>query len=107
MTALTAFRSRIRPRLALVLSMVVAAATYFEFVYNGPATLYAVLLWIIVVPMLFATTVRGVQDHPLYWPLVSVGFVLIGVLQYLAGNWVVLAGLFALAGIVGLASQVR
>ncbi|MDS0261063.1 hypothetical protein NDI56_16820 [Haloarcula sp. S1CR25-12] len=107
MTALHTFRSRIRPGALLIVSLLVGAATYIEFVYYGPATLYAVILWIVVVPMLFAMTVQGVRDHPLYQPLVYVGFIAIGVLQFLADNWAVLAGVFVVAGLAGLASQLR
>jgi len=86
---------------------VVGAATYFEFVYSGPPTLYEVVLWILVVPLLLAATVDGVRSHPLYEPLMYGGFVAIGTLQYLAGDWVLLAGLFVLGGIVGLVSEFR
>lgn len=84
----------------------VGGATYFEFVFSGPTTLYSVALWIIIVPLLFSATVTGVRSHPLYKPLAHGGFIAIGVLQYLGGNWFFLAGLFILAGIVGLVAEV-
>jgi hypothetical protein len=87
--------------------VLVGAATYFEFVYSGPATLYSVALWIIVVPMLFAATVSGVRSHPLYQPLIYGSFIIIGILQYLDGDWYLLAGVFALCGILGLISEFR
>lgn len=85
----------------------VGAATYVEFVYSGRPNLYSVVLWIIVVPLLFSTIVNGVRSHPLYQPLVYGGFIAIGVLQYLDDDWFLLAGLFVLAGIVGLVSELR
>ncbi len=100
-------RDRIRPRALLFITVFVGGATYFEFVYSGPASLYSVALWIIVVPLLFSTTVDGVRSHYLYQPLMYGGFMAIGVLQYLDGDWLLLAGLFILAGIVGLVSELR
>ena len=70
----------------------VAGATYVEFAYSGPPTLCSVAFWIIVVPLLFSTTVNGVRSQPLYQPLVFGGFIAIGVLQYLDGDWFLLAG---------------
>lgn len=87
--------------------MLVGAATYFEFVYYGPSTLYSVVLWIIVVPMLFSATVSGVRSHPLYQPLMYGGFIAMGTLQYLDGEWQLLAGLFVLCGIIGLLAEFR
>ena len=87
--------------------LLVGAATYFEFVYAGPPTLYSIVLWIIVVPMLFAATVRGIRSHPLYQPLMYSGFIAIGTLQYLDGEWYLLAGLFVLCGIGGLVAEFR
>lgn len=99
-------RDRIRPRVLLMI-LLVGGATYVEFVYLGPPSLYSVVLWIIVVPLLFSTTVNGARNHPLYQPLVYGGFIAIGVLQYLDSDWFLLAGLFILAGIVGLVSELR
>jgi hypothetical protein len=87
--------------------VIIGAATYFEFVYSGPSTLYTVVLWIIVVPMLLAATVTGARSHPLYQPLMYGGFVAIGILQYLDGDWFLLAGLFVLGGIIGLVFKLR
>lgn len=84
-------RDRIRPRVLLMI-LLVGGATYVEFVYLGPPSLYSVVLWIIVVPLLFSTTVNGVRSHPLYQPLVYGGFIAIGVLQYLDSDWFLLAG---------------
>lgn len=102
MTALRTLQDRIRPGAALVMMALVGAATYLEFVYYWPPTLYSVVLWIIVVPMLFATTVEGVRNHPVHQTLMYVGLIAIGTLQYLDGDWYLLAGLFVLAGIAGL-----
>src|SRR6056297_1440797 len=102
MTALHSLRERVRPAALLFMLIFIAAATYFEFVYYEPSTLYSVALWIIVVPMLLASTVRDIRSHPLYQPLVYSGFIAIGALQYLDGDWFVLAGLFVLSGAVGL-----
>lgn len=66
--------------------ILVGAATYFEFVYYGPSTLYSVVLWIIVVPMLFSATVSGVRSHPLYQPLMYGGFIAIGTYSILTVN---------------------
>ncbi|WP_225307885.1 MULTISPECIES: hypothetical protein [unclassified Haloarcula] len=57
--------------------------------------------------MLFAATVTGVRSHPLYQPLMYGGFVAIGTLQYLDGDWALLAGVFILGGIGGLLSELR
>ncbi|WP_424003509.1 hypothetical protein ACOZ4I_04650 [Haloarcula salina] len=105
MTALQTLQNRTRLGAVLVLVVLVGAATYFEFIYYGPPTLYDVVLWLIVVPLLFATTVNGVQNHPLYQPLLYVGFIAIGFLQYLDGDWFLLAGLFVLAGVLGVISE--
>ena len=107
MAVLHKLRDQIRPGALLFMLAIIGAATYFEFVYYGPPTPYAVVLWIIVVPMLLATTVTGVRSHPLYQPLVYGGLVVIGALQYLGGEWVLLAGLFVLGGIGGLISEFR
>jgi len=107
MTALHSLRQRVRPAALLVMLVLIVAATYFEFVYYGPPTLYSVALWIIVVPMLLASTVRGMRSHPLYQPLVYGGFIAIGALQYLNDEWVLLAGLFVLGGTIGLALELR
>ena len=61
----------------------------------------------IVVPLLFSTTVNGVQSHYLYQPLAYGSFIAIGVLNYLDGDWFLLAWLFILAGIVGLVSELH
>jgi hypothetical protein len=87
--------------------LLVAGGTYVEFVYFGPPTLYSVVLWLIVVPLLLSTTVHGVRSHPLYQPLVYGSFIAIGVLQYLDTDWFLLGGLFILAGIVGFVSELR
>lgn len=87
--------------------VLIAAATYFEFVYYGPLTLYSVALCIIAVPMLLASTVRGMRSHPLYQPPVYGGFIAIGALQYLDDEWFLLAVLFVLAGTMGLALELR
>jgi hypothetical protein len=105
MTTLQNLRHRTRLGPVLVLVALTGAATYFEFIYYGPPTLYDVLLWLIVVPLLFATTVDGVQDHPLYQPLLYGGFIAVGTVQYLDGDWVLLAGLFVLAGVLGVISE--
>lgn len=107
MTALRTLENRIRPGAVLVMLVLVSAATYFEFVYYGPPTLYSVLLWIIVVPMLFVATVNGVRSHPLFQPLAYGGFIVMGTLQYLDGDWYLLAGLFVLGGIIGLLTEFR
>ncbi|SDY80625.1 hypothetical protein [Halopenitus persicus] len=107
MTALHTLRKRIRPAALLVMSTLIVAATYFEFVYYNSPTLYSVALWIIVVPMLLASTVTGVRSHPLYQPLVYGGFIVIGTLQYLDGEWFLLAVLFVLGGVLGLAVELR
>ena len=107
MTGLHSLRERVRPVALLIMLVIVAAATYFEFVYYGPPTLYSVGLWIIAVPMLLASTMRGIRSHPLYQPLVYSGFIVIGTLQYLDDEWFLLAGLFVLGGTVGLASELR
>jgi len=107
MTALRSLQNRIRPGATLLMLGVIGAATYFEFIYNGPPTVYSIVLWIVVVPMLLATTVDGVQDHPLYQPLLYAGFVLVGTLQYLDGHWFLLAGLFIICGVLGLLSVFR
>jgi hypothetical protein len=85
----------------------VGAATYFEFVYSEPPTLYATFLWIIIVPLLLAAAVDGVRRHPLYQPLLYGSFVAIGTLQYLDGGWFLLAGLFVLGGVIGLILESR
>ncbi len=87
-----------------MLLVVVGAATYFEFIYTE-FTVYAVLLRLLVVPLLFASTVTGVRDQPLYKSLAYVGFIAVGVLQYLDGEWVLLAGVFILAGRAGLVAD--
>jgi hypothetical protein len=87
--------------------VLVGAASYFEFVYYGPPTLYSVVLWIIAVPLLFAATVNGIRSHPLYQPLMYGGFIAIGTLQYLDGNWHLLAGIFVFGGIIGLIAEFR
>ncbi|MFD1600543.1 hypothetical protein ACFSBX_16505 [Halobellus rarus] len=107
MPALHSLKERIRPAALLFMSILIVAATYFEFVYYGPPTLYSVALWIIVAPMLLASTVTGVRSHPFYQPLAYAGFIAIGVLQYLGGEWFLLAGLFVLAGAVGLVVELR
>lgn len=107
MTTLYDVQDRIRPGAALFMLAIIGAGTYLEFVYFGPPTLYTVLLWIVVVPMLLAATVRGVRTHPRYQPLMYGGFVAIGTLQYLEGDWVLLAGLFIAGGIIGLISELR
>ena len=107
MTALSTLENRVNPTAVLVIVVLVGVATYFEFVYSGSPTLYSVVLWIIVVPMLFAATVNGVRSHPLYQPLMYGGFIAIGTLQYLDGDWYLLAGLFVLCGIVGLIAEFR
>ena len=103
----SALRDRIRPGAFAFMLLLVGAATYFEFVYYGPASAYAVVLWIVAVPMLFAATVKGVRDHPLYRSVTYAGLLAIGVLQYLDGNWFFLAGLFVLAGADGHLSELR
>lgn len=107
MTALHSLRERVRPVALLIMVVIVAAATYFEFVYYGPPTLYSVGLWIIAVPMLLASTMRSIRSHPLYQPLVYSGCIVIGTLQYLDDEWFLLAGLFVLGGTVGLAIELR
>jgi hypothetical protein len=107
MTALHELRERIRPGALLFMLALIAAATYFEFVYYGPPTVYSVALWVVVVPMLLASTVTDLRSHPLYQPLLYGGFVVIGALQFLDGEWFLLAVLFVLAGVVGLANFVR
>lgn len=107
MTSLHHLQDRIRPGALLVMLAIVGASTYFEFVYNGPPTLYAVVLWIIVVPMLLISTVDGVRSHPLYQPLTYGGFIAIGALQYLNGNWFLLSWLFILCGMIGLVLELR
>ncbi|WP_323677241.1 hypothetical protein [Halorubellus sp. PRR65] len=107
MAALHTLREQVRPAALLVMSILIATATYFEFVYSGPPTLYSVVLWMIVVPMLLASTVTGVRSHPLYQPLAYGGFIAIGTLQYLDGEWFLLAILFVLSGIFGLAIEFR
>ena len=107
MNSSPSFRDRIRPRALLFMIVFVGGATYVEFVYFKPPSLYSVALWIVVVPLLFSTTVNGVRGHPLYQSLAYGGFIAIGVLQYLDGDWVLLSGLFILAGIVGLVSELR
>lgn len=107
MSSLQTLLNRIRPGALLFMLLLVGAATYFEFVYAGPPTLYSVVLWIIVVPMLLAATVNGVRSHPLYQPLMYGGFIAIGTLQYLDGEWYLLAGLFVLCGIGGLVAEFR
>ncbi|MDS0284472.1 hypothetical protein [Haloarcula onubensis] len=107
MTVLHSLEKRVRPVALLVMLILTGVATYFEFVYYGPPTLYSVGLWIIVVPMLLASTVRGLRSHPLYQPLLYGGFIAIGALQYIDGEWVLLAGVFVLGGTVGLAIELR
>ena len=85
----------------------VSVATYVEFIYYGPPSLYTVVLWILVVPMLLAATIKGWRSHPLYQPLMYGGMIAIGALQYLDGDWVILAGLFIIAGITGVAAEIR
>ena len=106
MMALHELRERIRPGALLFMLVFIAVATYFEFVYYAPPTVYSIALWV-VVPMLLASTVTGLRSHPLYQSLVYGGFVVIGALQYLDGEWFLLAALFILAGVVGLANEVR
>jgi len=97
-------RNRLRPVRFLVLSAFVAVATYFEFIYAGPPTVFDIALWLLVVPWLLSTTVEGVRDHPLYRPISAVVFLAVGVLQYLDGEWLLLAALFVLAGVGQLAA---
>lgn len=89
------------------MTVFVGLATYVEFVYYPDVSAYTVALWLVVVPMLFAATVRGLRDHPLYQPFVYAGLAAIGVLQYLDGDWYLLAGLFVLAGSAGLVVELR
>ena len=98
---------RIRPLPFVVVSLVVIAGAYVEVATGGPPTPYAIALWLVVVPLLFAATVDGVRSHPLYEPLFSAGLVAIGVLQYFDGAWQLLAALFVLAGVAGLAVELR
>jgi len=107
MTVLHSLEERVRPLALLVMLILIGSATYFEFFYYGPPTLYSVGLWIIVVPMLLASTVRGLRSHPLYQSLLYSGFIAIGALQYLGGEWFLLAGVFVLGGIIGLAVELR
>lgn len=107
MTSLHSLQNRIRPWALLGILAFVGAATYFEFVYSGPPTPYAIFLWIIVVPLLLAAAVNGVRRHPLYQPLLYGSFVAIGTLQYLDGDWFLLAGLFVLGGVIGLILEFR
>lgn len=107
MTVLHSLGERVRPAALLFTSVLIAAATYFKLVYYGPPTVCSVGLWIIVVPMLLASTVRGLRSHPLYQPLLYSGFIAIGALQYLDGEWFLLAGLFVLGGTIGLAIELR
>lgn len=102
----SSLRERIRRGALLGMLTLVAAATYLEFVYDGPPSVFAVLLWILVVPMLLSATVEGLRGHPHYRTLSYAGFVGIGVLQYLDGEWLLLSGLFVLAGVVGLCYEV-
>ncbi|WP_255190788.1 hypothetical protein [Natronobeatus ordinarius] len=107
MTALHTLQNRIRPGILLVIVAIVGAGTYFEFVYFGPPTLYTVVLWLIVVPMLLTATVSGIRNDPLYQPVMYGVFIAIGVLQYLDGNWFLLAGLLILYGVIGLGFELR
>jgi len=86
---------------------IVIVATYAEFIYYGPPSLYTVVLWVFVVPMLLVATVKGIRSHPLYQPLMYGGMIAIGALQYLDGDWFILAGLFVVAGIAGVAAETR
>ncbi|WP_336339450.1 hypothetical protein [Haloarcula brevis] len=101
------FRERIRPKALLVMLAIVAIATYLEFVYLGQPNIFSVLIWIIVVPLVLSATVEGVRDHPLYQPIFYGALIAIGVLQYLDGEWTLLAGVFVLGGVIGLLSQVH
>lgn len=55
--------------------------------------------------LLLAAAVSGVRSHSLYQPLLYGGFIAIGSLRYPDDNWVLLAGLFVLGGIIGLISE--
>lgn len=105
MIALNTLQNRIRPGAILVMTLLVGIASYLEFVYFGTPTLYSIVLWIIIVPLLFAATVIDAESHPLYQPLLYGGFIVIGTLQYLDGDWFLLAGLFVLCGIIGLIAE--
>jgi len=105
--ALNTLKDRIRPAALLLMLVIVGAATYFEFIYYGPPSLYTVVLWVFVVPMLLVATVKGIRSHPLYQPLMYGGMIAIGALQYLDGDWFILAGLFVVAGIAGVAAETR
>ncbi|WP_254841337.1 hypothetical protein [Natronomonas marina] len=104
MSSISTLRDRIRPGAFIVVVLLVGGATYFEFLVTEPSP-YSFLLWIILVPLLLVSAaVKGVRSHRLYRPLTFGSFIAIGVLQYLDGEWYLLAGLFVLAGIGGLIS---
>lgn len=102
MNADSPLRQRLHLGRAIGILLVVVGATYLEFVYQGPPSLYDVALWAIVVPLLFVVAVDGVRSHPRYQQLLYGGFIAIGALQYLDGDWGLVALLFVVAGIGGL-----
>ncbi|GAB7093672.1 hypothetical protein JCM30237_08240 [Halolamina litorea] len=98
---------RIRPKLLAGVLVVIVVATYVEFVWLGSPTVYDVALWLLVVPLLLSFAVSGVEDHRLYRPLLSAAIAAIGVLQYLDGEWRILAAAFVLSGLFGLFGELR
>ena len=104
---MSSLRDRIKPKWLAGMLVVVVVATYIEFVWFGSPTVYDIALWLLVVPLLLSFAVAGVSDHPLYQSLLSVAIAAIGVLQYLDGEWHLLAAAFVLSGLFGLVGELR
>lgn len=107
MCAEISLRHRLRPGRAIGIALVVIGATYVEFVHWGRPTGYDIALWLVVVPLLFSAAVDSVRLHPRYNQLMYTGFIAIGALQYLDGDWMFLAGLFVIRGVAGLVVEYR
>ena len=104
---MSALRDRIKPKWLVALLAIVVVATYAEFVWLGPPTVYDFALWLLVVPLLLSFAVAGVEEHSLYRPFLSVAIAGIGVLQYLDGEWQLLAAVFVFSGLFGLLDGLR
>ena len=92
----------IRWRLFVPLAVFVVVGTYLEFVVTGPPTASEIVGWLVVVPLLLASAIEGITEHPWYLPAFYGMLVGVGVLRYVDGHFGLLTVLFVGGGLAGL-----
>lgn len=94
--------SHFRPIPVLVVGTILGTGAFFDLIYFGPGSIYAVISWVVVVPLIFVATINGVPSQRWFRFLVALSLPVIGLLRYLDGEWRFLTIAFVTGGFIEL-----